>query len=114
MTLESFRPGVADRLGIGYEAMKERNPRLIYAAISAFGQEGPWRDLPGVDGVAQAMGGIMSVTGTESSGPVKIGVPAADMAGGAFMTQAILAALLARERTGTGHVGGGYSDLYGS
>jgi len=102
VALESFRPGVADRLGIGYEAMTDRNPRLIYAAISAFGQEGPWRDRPGVDGVAQAMGGIMSVTGTENTGPVKVGVPAADMAGGAFMTQAILAALLARERTGTG------------
>ena len=102
VALESFRPGVADRLGVGYEAMAARNPRLIYAAISAFGQEGPWRDRPGVDGIAQAMGGIMSVTGTEDAGPVKVGVPAADMAGGAFMTQAILAALLARERTGTG------------
>ena len=102
VALESFRPGVADRLGIGYEAMAARNPGLIYAAISAFGQEGPWRDRPGVDGVAQAMGGIMSVTGSEDTGPVKVGVPAADMAGGAFMTQAILAALFSRERTGTG------------
>ncbi len=102
VALESFRPGVADRLGIGYEAMASRNPRLIYAAISAFGQEGPWRDRPGVDGIAQAMGGIMSVTGTEDAGPVKVGVPAADMAGGAFMTQAILAALFARERSGVG------------
>ncbi len=102
VALESFRPGVADRLGIGYETVAARNPRLVYAAISAFGQEGPWRDRPGVDGVAQAMSGIMSVTGTENAGPVKVGVPAADMAGGAFMTQAILAALLARERTGEG------------
>jgi len=102
VALESFRPGVADRLGIGYEAMTLRNPDLVYAAISAFGQEGPWRDRPGVDGVAQAMGGIMSVTGTEDAGPVKVGVPAADMAGGAFMTQAILAALFDRERTGKG------------
>lgn len=102
VALESFRPGTADRLGIGYEAMAARNPGLVYAAISAFGQEGPWRDRPGVDGIAQAMGGIMSVTGTENGGPVKVGVPAADMAGGAFMTQAILAALLARERTGAG------------
>jgi len=102
VALESFRPGVAERLGIGYEAMTRRNPSLIFAAISAFGQEGPWRDRPGVDGVAQAMGGIMSVTGTEDAGPVKVGVPAADMAGGAFMTQAILAALFDRERTGKG------------
>lgn len=102
VALESFRPGVADRLGIGYEAMAARNPRLVYAAISAFGQEGPWRDRPGVDGVAQAMGGIMSVTGTADGPPVKVGVPAADMAGAVYTTQAILAALLARERTGRG------------
>ncbi len=102
VALESFRPGVADRLGIGYEAMAARNGRLVYAAISAFGQEGPWRDRPGVDGVAQAMGGIMSVTGTPDGPPVKVGVPAADMAGGMYATQAILAALLSRERTGRG------------
>jgi crotonobetainyl-CoA:carnitine CoA-transferase CaiB-like acyl-CoA transferase len=102
VALESFRPGVADRLGIGYQAMEARNPRLIYAAISAFGQEGPWRDRPGVDGVAQAMGGIMSVTGTADGPPVKVGVPAADMAGAVYATQAILAALFARERTGRG------------
>ncbi len=102
VVLESFRPGVADRLGIGYDAVSERNPRAVYAAISAFGQTGPWRDRPGVDGVAQAMGGIMSVTGTEDGPPVKVGVPAADMAGGVFASQAIMAALLARERTGVG------------
>jgi len=102
VALESFRPGVADRLGTGYEAMAARNPRLVYAAISAFGQEGPWRDRPGVDGVAQAMSGIMSVTGAAGGPPVKVGVPAADMAGGAFTSQAVLAALLARERTGRG------------
>lgn len=102
VALESFRPGVADRLGIGYEVMAEGNPRLVYAAISAFGQKGPWRDRPGVDGIAQAMGGIMSVTGTADGPPVKVGVPAADMAGAVFATQAILAALFARERTGRG------------
>jgi crotonobetainyl-CoA:carnitine CoA-transferase CaiB-like acyl-CoA transferase len=100
--LESFRPGVADRLGIGYEAMHARNPRLVYAAISAFGQDGPWRDLPGVDGVVQAMSGLMSVTGTTPGPPVKVGVPAGDMLGGIFASQAVLAALLARERTGAG------------
>ena len=102
VVLESFRPGVADRLGIGYDAVSRRNQRAIYAAISAFGQTGPWRDRPGVDGVAQAMGGIMSVTGTPDGPPVKVGVPAADMAGGVFASQAILAALFARERTGKG------------
>ncbi len=102
VALESFRPGVADRLGIGYEAMSAVNPRLIYAAISAFGQSGPWRDRPGVDGVAQAMGGIMSVTGTADGPPVKVGVPAADMAAGVYASQTILAALFARERSGRG------------
>jgi len=102
VALESFRPGVADRLGIGYETMAARNPRLIYAAISAFGQHGPWRDRPGVDGVAQAMGGIMSITGTADGPPVKVGVPAADMAGGVYASASILAALFARERTGRG------------
>jgi crotonobetainyl-CoA:carnitine CoA-transferase CaiB-like acyl-CoA transferase len=102
VALESFRPGVADRLGIGYEAMSARNPRLIYSAISAFGQSGPWRDRPGVDGVAQAMSGIMSITGTADGPPVKVGVPAADMAGAAFTSQALLAALFDRERTGRG------------
>ena len=102
VVLESFRPGVADRLGVGYEAMRARNPRLVYAAISAFGQDGPWRDLPGVDGVVQAMSGLMSITGTADGPPVKVGVPAGDMLGGIFASQAVLAALLARERTGTG------------
>ena len=102
VSLESFRPGVAERLGIGYEAMAARNPRLVYAAVSAFGQEGPWRDLPGVDGVVQAMSGLMSVTGAADGPPVKVGVPGADMVGGLFAAQAILAALFARERTGKG------------
>jgi crotonobetainyl-CoA:carnitine CoA-transferase CaiB-like acyl-CoA transferase len=102
VAVESYRPGVADRLGIGYENMAARNPRLIYAAISGFGQSGPWRHRPGVDGVAQAMGGIMSVTGTADGPPVKVGVPVADMAAGVFASQAILAALFARERSGRG------------
>lgn len=102
VVIESFRPGVADRLGIGWETMNERNPRLVYAGISAYGLDGPWRDRPGVDGVVQAMSGIMSVTGSPDGPPVKVGVPAADMAGGAFTTQAVLAGLYARERTGRG------------
>ena len=102
VVLESFRPGVADRLGIGYEALAARNPLLVYAAVSAFGQEGPWRSRPGVDGVVQAMSGLMSVTGSEEGPPAKVGVPAADMVGGFCAAQAILAALYARERTGRG------------
>ncbi len=100
--VESFRPGVADRLGVGYRALSGRNPRLVYATISAFGQEGPWRDRPGVDGIVQAIGGLMSVTGTEDGTPVKVGVPAADMVAGIFASQAIVAAIYARERTGKG------------
>jgi len=100
--LESFRPGVSERLGIGYEEVAARNPRLVYATISAFGRTGPWRDRPGVDGIVQAVGGIMSVTGTEDGTPVKVGVPAADMVAGIFASQAITAALFARERTGRG------------
>jgi formyl-CoA transferase/CoA:oxalate CoA-transferase len=102
VAIESFRPGVAERLGVGYDALSTVNPRIVYASISAFGQEGPWRDRPGVDGVAQAMGGIMSVTGSEDGPPVKVGVPAADMAGGMYTVQAVLAALFSRERTGRG------------
>src|SRR3990170_6227944 len=102
VAIESFRPGVAGRLGIGYEAMTARNPRLVYSAISAFGQDGPWRDRPGVDGVVQAMSGLMSVTGTADGPPVKVGVPAADMVGGHMAVEAILGALLARQRSGRG------------
>lgn len=100
--LESFRPGVAERLGIGYEDVAARRPEVVYASISAFGRDGPWRDLPGVDGVVQAMGGIMSVTGDPDGPPVKVGVPAADMLGAFCCAQAVLAALYVRERTGKG------------
>ncbi len=102
--VESFRPGVAERLGLGPETLQVRNPRLVYCRISAFGQEGPWRDRPGVDGVVQAMSGLMSITGTEDGPPVKVGVPAADMVGGFLAATGILLALLARQRTGFGQV----------
>lgn len=102
--VESFRPGVADRLGLGAAALLQRNPRLVYCSISAFGQRGPWRDRPGVDGVVQAMSGLMSVTGTEDGPPVKVGVPAADMVGGFLAAVGILLALVHRQRTGAGQV----------
>ncbi len=102
--VESFRPGVAERLGLGPERLLRRNPELVYCRISAFGQDGPWRDLPGVDGIVQAMSGLMSVTGTEDGPPVKVGVPAADMVGGFLAAAGILLALLARQRTGRGQV----------
>ncbi len=100
--VESFRPGVLDRLGLGYEALREHNPRLVYCAITAFGEAGPWKDKPGVDGVVQAMSGLMSVTGTPSGVPVKVGVPAADMTTAFLAVQGVLLALLARERSGRG------------
>ena len=102
VVIESLRPGVADRLGVGYQAMAARNPRIVYAAISAFGQDGPWRDRPGVDGVVQAMSGLMSVTGTADGPPVKVGAPAADMTAGMMCGLGVVSALLARERTGRG------------
>jgi crotonobetainyl-CoA:carnitine CoA-transferase CaiB-like acyl-CoA transferase len=102
--VESFRPGVAERLGLGPEALHARNPRLVYCRISAFGQDGPWKDRPGVDGVVQAMSGLMSVTGTEDGPPVKVGVPAADMVGGFLAAAGILLALVGRSRSGAGQV----------
>src|ERR1700745_4199937 len=101
--IENFRPGVAERLGIGYEHLSARNQRLIYLSVSAYGRTGPWRDRPGVDGVVQAASGIMSVTGETGRGPVRVGFPVADTAGAMFGTQGVLAALLDRDRTGNGH-----------
>ncbi len=100
--LESFRPGVLDRLGVGYAALSADHPTLVYCAITAFGQDGPWRDKPGVDGIVQAMSGIMSVTGERDGGPVKVGVPAADTLAGVLAAQGVLLALLARARSGRG------------
>lgn len=100
--VESFRPGVTARLGVDYAMLSATNPRLVYCAITAFGSEGPWRDRPGVDGIVQATSGLMSVTGSADGPPVKVGVPAADMVAGHMAVEAILAALLARGRTGRG------------
>jgi formyl-CoA transferase len=100
--VESFRPGVAERLGIGYESVSALNPRLVYASISGFGQTGPWADRPGFDLIAQGMSGVMSVTGSAETEPVKCGVPVSDLAAGLYAANGIQAALLARERTGRG------------
>jgi len=93
VVIESFRPGVADRLGIGYRAMKARFPDLIYCSISAYGQEGPWSKKPGVDGVLQAVTGLMSITGSDDEPPSKVQAPLADMVTGYHATIAVLAAL---------------------
>ena len=100
--VENFRPQVKTRLGIDYEAMRKVNPRLVYASISGFGQEGPYCDRPGFDQVAQGMGGLMSITGQPGQGPMRVGVPIADLCSGIFCAQGILLALLERERTGVG------------
>lgn len=100
--VESFRPGVVNRLGVGYEAMAAVKPDLIYCSISAFGQTGPWKDKPGVDGVIQALSGLMSVTGEEGRPPVKAGTTVADSTGGIMAALAICLAVNARERFGIG------------
>jgi formyl-CoA transferase len=100
--VENYRPDVKHRLGIDYETMRAVNPRLIYASISGFGQSGPYRDRPGVDQIAQGMGGLMSITGIPGQGPVRVGIPIADLCSGIFLAQGVLVALLEREQTGQG------------
>jgi crotonobetainyl-CoA:carnitine CoA-transferase CaiB-like acyl-CoA transferase len=102
VVLESFRPGVMDRLGIGYEALRELNPRLVFCSVSAYGQSGPWRDKPGVDGIIQAVSGLMSNIGNADSPPMKVLAPAADMTTAYLATTAVLAALRVRETSGEG------------
>jgi crotonobetainyl-CoA:carnitine CoA-transferase CaiB-like acyl-CoA transferase len=97
--VENFRPGVMDRLGLGYETLKRENPKLIYCAISGFGQDGPLRDLPAYDQIIQGMSGVMSVTGDEDSAPLRVGYPVADTIGGITAAFAVAAALADRERT---------------
>ena len=100
--VENFRPGTAARLGLGYEELSQRNPRLIYASISGFGQTGPYSSEPGYDAIAQALGGLMSVTGEADGEPVRAGNSAADLAAAMWAAIGILSALHARNRTGRG------------
>ena len=100
--VENFRPGVMDRLGLGYEQIKKVNPRIIYASISLAGQTGPYRDRPGYDLIGQAMGGLMSITGWPYSPPTRVGTAIADILAGLNCCIAILAALRAREITNEG------------
>jgi formyl-CoA transferase len=100
--VENFRPDVKHRLGIDYEALAALNPRLVYGSISGFGQTGPYADRPGYDQIAQGMGGLMSITGLPGQGPVRVGIPVADLTAGLFLAQGILVALLERERSGRG------------
>jgi len=100
--VENFRPGVMDRLGLGEQALRAANPRLIYASISGFGQDGPFRDWPAFDLVIQAMSGMMSLTGEPDGRPTAVGESIADVATGMFAAWGIAAALYDRERTGRG------------
>jgi crotonobetainyl-CoA:carnitine CoA-transferase CaiB-like acyl-CoA transferase len=102
VVVENYRPDVKRRLGIDYEDLRPLNPRLIYGSISGFGQSGPYRDRPGVDQIAQGMGGLMSITGLPGQGPVRVGIPIADLCSGILLAQGILVALLEREATGQG------------
>jgi len=102
VVVENYRPDVKRRLGIDYESLRPVNPRLIYGSLSGFGQSGPYRDRPGVDQIAQGMGGLMSITGIPGQGPVRVGIPIADLCAGIFLAQGILVALLEREVTGEG------------
>ncbi|MBW2148287.1 MAG: CoA transferase [Deltaproteobacteria bacterium] len=100
--IENFRPGVMDRLGLGYHAVREINPRLVFASISGFGQTGPYAHRPAYDMVAQGMGGTVSITGEPGRPPVRVGYSIGDMGAALFASNAILAALLERERSGQG------------
>src|SRR5579864_1760702 len=102
--IENYRPGVMDRLGLGYEALSAINPRLIYCAISGFGMTGPLRDRPSFDIVLQAMSGALSVNGEAGRAPAKMGIPLGDLVGGVNGPMGILAALHERNTTGRGRL----------
>jgi formyl-CoA transferase len=102
VVVENFRPGVAKRLGVDYETLKELAPGLIYASISGFGQTGPYANYPGYDLIAQGMTGVMSITGEPGGNPIKCGLPIADLGAGMFCAIGILSAVVARNATGEG------------
>jgi len=102
VVVENYRPDVKHRLGIDYESLARDNPGLIYASISGFGQTGPYRDRPGYDQIVQGMSGLMWLTGTEETAPLRIGIPIGDLLAGYFAALGILAALIERERSGQG------------
>ena len=102
VVVENYRPDVKHRLGVDYEAVKAINPGIVYASISGFGQDGPYGNLPGFDQVAQGMGGLMSITGLPGQGPVRAGIPVADLSAGLFAALGVLTALVGRAQTGEG------------
>jgi formyl-CoA transferase len=100
--VENYRPDVKRKLGIDYETMAAVNPRLIYASISGYGEDGPYRLRPGFDQIAQGMGGLMSITGLPGQGPVRVGIPIADLCAGIFCAYGIAVAVIEREKSGKG------------
>jgi crotonobetainyl-CoA:carnitine CoA-transferase CaiB-like acyl-CoA transferase len=102
VVVENYRPDVKRRLGIDYESLSRENPRLVYASISGFGQDGPYRDRPGYDQIVQGMSGLMWLTGTAESAPLRVGIPIGDLLAGYFAAMGILLALLERESSGRG------------
>ncbi|MGC1236601.1 MAG: CoA transferase [Xanthobacteraceae bacterium] len=102
VVVENFRPDVKKRLGIDYKTLAKINPRLVYASISGFGQDGPYANRPGFDQIAQGMGGLMSITGLPGQGPVRAGIPIADLTAGLFAALGVLVALLEREKSKKG------------
>ena len=102
VVVENFRPDVKDRLGIDYESLRAINPGIVYGSISGFGQDGPYHKRPGFDQIAQGMGGLMSITGAPGEGPMRVGIPVADLTAGLFCAMGILTALLERDVSGQG------------
>src|SRR5436309_1005533 len=102
VVVENFKSTVKHRLGVDYEAVKKVNPRIVYGSISGFGQDGPYEGRPGVDQIAQGMGGLMSITGLPGQGPIRVGIAINDTSAGILLANGITLALLARERTGEG------------
>src|SRR6201995_1780898 len=102
VVVENFRPDVKEKLGVDYDSVKKVNPRIVYGSISGFGQDGPYHKRPGFDQIAQGMGGLMSITGAPGEGPMRVGIPVADLTAGMFCAMGILTALLEREVSGEG------------
>jgi crotonobetainyl-CoA:carnitine CoA-transferase CaiB-like acyl-CoA transferase len=102
VVVENFRPDVKAKLGIDYESLRKVNPRIVYGSISGFGQDGPYHKRPGFDQIAQGMGGLMSITGAPGQGPMRVGIPVADLTAGLFCAIGILTALLERDVSGEG------------
>lgn len=102
VVLQNFRPGVMERLGFGYDAVRAINPKIVYGSVTGYGGDGPWADLPGQDLLAQARAGVMWLSGGADDGPVAVGMPVADILAGAALAHGVLAALFRRERLGIG------------